>query len=105
MFLAELGVVAAAPGWEKRTKAGGTKVELDEGDPVVAALRRWRGEESARIGKPAYVVFDNKTIAAIAAARPTSLGELAEVSGVGPAKLERWGEAVLDVVRAGAGDG
>jgi DNA helicase-2/ATP-dependent DNA helicase PcrA len=106
MFLAELGLVAAAPGWSKKTAGGGTKVELDDGNPIVAALRTWRAEESARIGKPAYVVFDNKTIAAIAAARPASVGELAEVSGVGPAKLERWGEAVLDVVRAGeASDG
>ena len=77
---------------------------LDEDDPLVAALRTWRGEESKRIGKPAYVVFDNKTLAAIAAARPGSLGALAEVSGVGPAKLERYGDAVLDVVRAGSAD-
>jgi DNA helicase-2/ATP-dependent DNA helicase PcrA len=104
-FLAELGVVAAAPAGSMRSGRGsGTKVELDDGDPIVAALRTWRSEECARIAKPAYVVFDNKTLAAIAAQRPASIGELAEVSGVGPAKLERYGEAVLDVVRGAGGD-
>jgi superfamily II DNA helicase RecQ len=103
--LAELGVTAPAP-----TMAGGggrsmgAKVELDEGDPVVATLREWRSLESAKQGKPAYVVFDNKTLVAIAAARPSSIGELAEVSGVGPAKLERYGETVVDLVRAAGGD-
>ncbi len=91
-FLAELGLHAASPA--KPAKS----TQLDDGDPVVGALRAWRTEEARRIGKPAYVVFDNKTIAAIAAARPTSEGALAEVSGVGPAKLDRWGEAVLAVV-------
>ncbi|MCB0879579.1 MAG: ATP-dependent DNA helicase UvrD2 [Thermoleophilia bacterium] len=84
---------------------GGSSVQLDDSDPMVAALRAWRTEESRKIGKPAYVVFDNKTIAAIAATAPASLGELAEVSGVGPTKLERWGEAVVDVVRGAGSDG
>jgi DNA helicase-2/ATP-dependent DNA helicase PcrA len=98
-FLAELGIAARAP---KGAAKGAT--QLDDSDPVVAALRAWRTEESRRIAKPAYVVFDNKTIAAIAAARPSSEAELAAVSGVGPAKLERWGEAVVDVVRSAAED-
>jgi len=102
-FLAELGVVAAAPkGSARAGSSGADKVVLDDGDPVVAALRSWRSDESARIAKPAYTVFDNKTIVAIAAAKPRSLGELSEVSGVGPAKLERYGDAVLDLVRGAA---
>jgi ATP-dependent DNA helicase RecQ len=82
----------------------GAKVELDDGDPLVASLREWRGIESTKQGKPAYVVFDNKTLVAIAAARPRSLGELAEVTGVGPAKLERYGEHVVDLVLAAEAD-
>jgi len=39
-------------------------------------------------------------LAAIADARPGSLGELSEVAGVGPAKLERYGEEVLEVLSA-----
>jgi DNA helicase-2/ATP-dependent DNA helicase PcrA len=101
-FLAELGIVTSAAtktaSTSSRSRSG--SVELDDSDPIVAALRTWRSEESRRIGKPAYVVFDNKTLAAIVAAAPSTLAELAQVTGVGPAKLERYGEAVLDVVRA-----
>ena len=50
---------------------------------------------------PAFVVFTDATLAAIAQARPDSLSELRAVSGVGDAKLERYGESVRQVV-AGA---
>ena len=59
-------------------------------------LRRFR--EGARQGKPAYVVFDDKTLVAIADALPATLAELARVKGVGPAKLEQYGDAVLALV-------
>lgn len=55
--------------------------------------------EGARAGKPAYTVFDDKTLAAIASALPGSLDELAQVKGVGPAKLEQYGDDVLDLVQ------
>jgi superfamily II DNA helicase RecQ len=47
---------------------------------------------------PAYVVFHNTTLAAIAGAKPRSLGELARVPGIGPSKLDRYGDEVLAVV-------
>ena len=47
---------------------------------------------------PAYVVFNDKTLAAIAERRPGSLVELSTISGVGESKLERYGEAVLEVL-------
>jgi DNA helicase-2/ATP-dependent DNA helicase PcrA len=49
-------------------------------------------------GKPAYVVFDNKTLAAIARTAPTSKRELARISGVGPAKLEKYGDAFVELI-------
>lgn len=55
--------------------------------------------EQARAGKPAYTVFDDKTLAAIASALPADLAELARVKGVGPAKLEQYGDDVLDLVQ------
>ena len=61
-------------------------------------LRRYR--ERVRNGKPAYTVFDDKTLAAIATALPTDLDELARVKGIGPAKLEQYGDDVLDLVQA-----
>ena len=61
------------------------------------ALRELRND--LRDGKPAYVVFDNKTLAAIARSGPTSLQELSRISGVGPAKLDRYGQAVIELVQ------
>ena len=47
-------------------------------------------------------VFDNKTLVAIARTMPTTLTELSRISGVGPAKLERYGEAVITLLAAHA---
>ncbi len=47
---------------------------------------------------PPYVVFDNKTLDAIARTRPRTLHDLASLPGVGPVKLERYGDQVLAVV-------
>jgi DNA helicase-2/ATP-dependent DNA helicase PcrA len=63
-----------------------------------AALRKWRGERSRRDGVPAYVVFSDRTLQAIAVARPDTLVALRSVDGIGPAKLEAYGEAILDLV-------
>ena len=63
-------------------------------------LRRWRLETARAAGVPAYVVFHDTTLAAIASARPTSLNELLRVSGVGESKLRKYGEEVLEVLRA-----
>ena len=57
------------------------------------ALKGLRNE--LRDGKPAYVVFDNKTLVAIARTVPSTLTELSRISGVGPAKLEQYGDAVI----------
>jgi ATP-dependent DNA helicase RecQ len=68
-------------------------------DPrVLERLRTWRLEVSRAQGVPAYVVFHDRTLAEIAARSPRDLAELERVSGVGPAKLERYGEQVLAVL-------
>ena len=48
---------------------------------------------------PAYVIFHDATLAQMAAERPRTLAELAQINGVGAAKLERYGEAFLAVIR------
>ena len=53
---------------------------------------------------PPYVVFHDRTLLELAARRPTSLDELAGVGGIGAAKLERYGEALLAVL-GGEGQG
>jgi DNA helicase-2/ATP-dependent DNA helicase PcrA len=59
-------------------------------------LKALRTELAA--GKPAYVVFDNKTLAAIARVAPTSKQELSRISGVGPAKLDKYGDAFVELI-------
>ncbi|HYK41319.1 MAG TPA: ATP-dependent DNA helicase RecQ [Thermoanaerobaculia bacterium] len=69
---------------------------LDEA--LLDRLREWRRDEAARRGVPAYVVFHDKTLASIASARPSGLSALAEVPGIGPAKLEAYGSAILQLI-------
>jgi DNA helicase-2/ATP-dependent DNA helicase PcrA len=69
----------------------------DAGQRRFAALRDLRND--LRDGKPAYVVFDNKTLAAIARQAPTTLRDLGRISGVGPAKLERYGDDVIALMQ------
>jgi superfamily II DNA helicase RecQ len=68
--------------------------------PAFAVLKAWRLERSKADEVPAYVVFSNSTLEEIAARQPRTLADLARVSGVGPAKLERYGEEVLRVLAA-----
>ncbi len=82
-----------------RGRAAAAPVEAD--DPCFAALREWRKAEARAQSVPAYVIFHDATLAEIAARRPASLDALAAVPGVGASKLERYGAAVLEVVRAG----
>jgi ATP-dependent DNA helicase RecQ len=72
-------------------------VELSAEDTqLLDALRSWRTGVAA--GKPAYTVAHNKTLETIASLRPASVGELAEISGIGPAFIERHGPQVLALV-------
>jgi ATP-dependent DNA helicase RecQ len=65
-------------------------------------LRRWRSETARAAGVPAYVVFHDSTLAAIAVAQPTNLSDLLRVTGVGDSKLRKYGEELLEVLRAPA---
>ncbi len=83
-----------------RRKGRKARVRAEEADnPLFAALRAKRREIAAAAGVPPYVVFHDSTLREIAAARPGSLAALAELPGVGKAKLDRYGAAFLEVVR------
>ena len=69
-------------------------------DAVVERLRAWRRARSHADGVPAYVVLHDATLRDVAAAKPATLGELAAVKGLGPAKVERYGGDILEVVAA-----
>ncbi len=88
-FLAELGVRAAAPPLPKRERP------VLEQTPAVQALREWRLARARADEVPAYVVFNDRTLAELVARTPQTLAELAAVPGIGPAKLERYGTELL----------
>jgi DNA helicase-2/ATP-dependent DNA helicase PcrA len=67
-------------------------------DTLLEALRAWRRARAAADGVPAYVVFHDTTLAEIADIRPRSLPALRRVRGMGPTKLERYGEEILAVI-------
>ena len=62
-------------------------------------LRRWRLETARAAGLPAYVIFHDSTLDAIAIAQPATLADLLRVTGVGESKLRKYGEEVLEVLR------
>jgi ATP-dependent DNA helicase RecQ len=68
------------------------------GQARFAALKAWRAEVARAHNLPAYVIFHDATLAAIAALAPGTLRELQGVSGLGARKLEAYGEDVLRVV-------
>jgi len=72
----------------------------DSGQARFAALKAWRAEVARAHNLPAYVIFHDATLAAIAALAPASLDELQGVSGIGARKLEAYGADVLRVVGA-----
>jgi DNA helicase-2/ATP-dependent DNA helicase PcrA len=90
-FLRELGA-AAGP---RPAKA------KSEWTPLGERLRAWRLERARDDGVPPYVVFHDRVLHEIADTRPATLAELAGIAGVGPAKLERYGDEVLAALAAG----
>ncbi|MFE7238089.1 ATP-dependent DNA helicase UvrD2 [Streptomyces sp. NPDC057580] len=69
----------------------------DMDEALYERLRDWRADRAKEIGQPAYCVFTDKTLMAIAEAVPGSAGELAGISGVGVRKMDRFGAAVLAI--------
>jgi ATP-dependent DNA helicase RecQ len=92
-----LTLPAEAPSASNRT-ANGANAPVETMD----RLRRWRRETAQAAGVPAYVVFHDATLAAIAVAQPASLNDLLRVPGVGTSKLSKYGEEVLAVLRGPA---
>ena len=86
---------APAAARARQRDAGVREVLTGDAGARFAALRQWRLETARRDGVPPYVVFHDTTLAEIARRSPHTMSGLAAVPGVGPAKLERYGEALL----------
>jgi ATP-dependent DNA helicase RecQ len=84
---------------ERARRRGREATAVTPGDrDLFEALRAWRATEAKAQHVPPYVIFHDRTLAEIAAARPGSRAALARLNGVGEAKLAHYGEAVLAVV-------
>jgi ATP-dependent DNA helicase RecQ len=88
------------PAKQERTKRrGGSGGANPIGNPLFEALRAARRDLAMEAGVPPYVIFHDATLREIALSCPSSLSEMAKISGIGARKLEAYGEAFLDVVR------
>ena len=67
----------------------------ENSEPYESALRQWRSEAAKRASVPAYVVLNDSELAGIAIRRPRTLAELARCRGIGPNRLDRWGDEML----------
>jgi len=77
-----------------------TPVSISDADqPLWQALRSLRKQLSDIANKPAYVIFNDNTLADMVAIKPRDSSEMATVNGVGSHKLEQYGEQFLDVIK------
>ena len=72
-------------------------------DDVLVALKAWRAGMARRAAVPAYVIFHDRTLEAVAAARPRTHDQLLALPGLGPVKVNRYGDELLDVVATHGG--
>ncbi len=85
-----------------RGSGGRDRIQIGRNaDPqLLSALKAWRAATARTCGVPAFVVFHDTTLAALAEARPGDTQALLDVPGLGPVKTERYGDALLAVVAA-----
>ena len=90
---------------EKSGRAGKTRpaegAAADVDPTLREALRVWRSERASRDRVPAYVVFHDSTLDELARQKPATLRAMSAISGIGPTKLERYGDEVLAIVANG----
>ena len=83
-----------------KSRRGAAGVALPAADAgLLEQLKNWRMEQARAQGVPAFVIFHDRTLAEIAAARPADMDALGGISGIGAKKLERYGESLLALVR------
>ncbi|GAC1456723.1 MAG: hypothetical protein PVSMB1_06460 [Gemmatimonadaceae bacterium] len=93
------GVVTSRPEREKRGPALTPPDMTDHERSLLKALRALRTSIARRDSVPAFVVFSDRSLQEMARAPPRSVDALADLHGVGPAKLKKYGAAILEVLR------
>ena len=95
---------ALVPAGSRRRRITGATA--GEGDPILLdALKKRRTGLAREQGVPAYVIFPDRSLMEMALQRPTTVAAMSQVHGVGQAKLARYGDAFLDVIRQHVGGG
>jgi superfamily II DNA helicase RecQ len=85
----------------KSTSASGDPLKLTAGQEGLAArLKEWRAAEAKKLGVPAYMVLNDRTLTALVVSRPGNPRQLLEIDGIGPAKVEKFGAAILGLCSA-----
>jgi ATP-dependent DNA helicase RecQ len=82
--------------------SSGRRPAVDDGPydrTLFEMLRKWRRGEAEERGVPPYVIFSDKTLRELARVRPTTLYELRGIYGIGDAKLEAFGSALVTQIR------
>jgi ATP-dependent DNA helicase RecQ len=83
------------------SQAPPTSAPLGDSDPMLLdALKQWRKMQARKEGLSAFMVFSNATLTELARRRPQTTGELLDVPGIGQAKLQRYGDAVLGILHS-----
>jgi DNA helicase-2/ATP-dependent DNA helicase PcrA len=83
------------------TRSG--RASLPAEGPLAEQLRAWRRKRAEADGVPAYVVFNDRTLAALTERQPRSRGELLAVEGIGPSKLDKYGDELLALLSPAEG--
>jgi len=104
----------ASPGSRKAATVGGRAQPGRAASPAAASapgltadpdlaerLQEWRLKEARRRRIPAFRIFSNKTLEALAAHKPTTREDLLDIHGIGPAKADKFGEELLEILREG----
>jgi DNA helicase-2/ATP-dependent DNA helicase PcrA len=89
--------------WGDRIEVAGKTGPLrrspdDLDDDLVERLKKWRRTQAESQGVPAFVIFHDTTLNEIAAIRPSATDALLKITGIGPAKLEAYGDELIDLV-------
>ncbi len=103
----EFGSRIEAPARTRKMKSGKIAGEVGAANPLteneealIVRIKEWRAMEAKRLGVPAYVVMHDRTVIALARMRPKNPHQLLAIDGMGPAKVERFGEAILELCGA-----
>lgn len=85
---------------ERKVKKIGISLNNDTDQNLYENLRITRQQLAKKRRVPAYVIFNDKTLAELAQVKPQNLDEMLDISGIGAAKLKKFGQALLDVIIA-----